>query len=178
VDLTKYGNRFTSTAGEDAGGRFSQQDSLNVIDDPRGYRYAYAHCNPVNHTDPIRRSICTLTIQGLVLGLGAAFFATLAATGGGVVLGSVISAEVAGGISAAMGGAGVTVEFLAGIFCDQREGRPLGTAAWIGIVAGASGVVLTLVALRTPAPSTKRTLNLSAAVLFVAMVVLIIIGES
>ena len=53
----------------------------------------------------------------------------------------------------------------------------MGTAAWLGIVAGASGVVLTVVALRTPAPSTKRTLNLSAAVLFVAMVVLIIIGE-
>lgn len=73
-------------------------------------------------------------------------------------------------------GAGVTVEFLDGISCDQC-GETLDMATWIGIIAGWSGVVLTLVALRTPAPSTKRTLNLSAAVLFVVMVVLIIIGE-
>ncbi|GAB7038779.1 MULTISPECIES: RHS repeat-associated core domain-containing protein [Catenuloplanes] len=114
-DLTKFGKRWY-----DAGtGRFTQQDSLNLIGDPaQGNRYAYAGCNPVNYVDPTGQAVCSLVIQTLVYGLGAAAFAAIAAAGGGVILGVAISASTAGGIAAGLTGAGVTAGFLSSIFCD------------------------------------------------------------
>ena len=47
--LVKFGKRWYDTNT----GRFTQQDSLNVIGEPdSGNRYAYAGDNPVNYTDP------------------------------------------------------------------------------------------------------------------------------
>lgn len=60
---------------------------------------------------------CDLVIQGLVYGLGAAFFGALAAAGGGVVLGVAIGADIAGGIAAALAGGTATAAYLSSIFC-------------------------------------------------------------
>lgn len=47
--LIKFGKRWYDTTT----GRFTQQDSLNVIGDPAtGNRYAYANDNPINNIDP------------------------------------------------------------------------------------------------------------------------------
>lgn len=113
--FTKFGKRWYNSNQ----GRFTQQDSLSFIGDPQnGNRYAYAGCNPTSYIDPTGQGICSLTIQAAVYALGAAVFGVLAATGGGVILGVAISASTAGGIAAAMGGAGAGAAFLAEIFCD------------------------------------------------------------
>jgi RHS repeat-associated protein len=75
--LTKFGERYYDPNL----GRFTQQDSINVVGDPsHGNKYAYAGCNPTTNTDPTGRSAdCVYAVIGLVLSVGlfeAAVFAT------------------------------------------------------------------------------------------------------
>ena len=86
----KLGQRFYDVSN----GRFTQQDSLEVLADPtRGNRYEYVRSNPVNYVDPTGMDInwCAFAIVGLAISLGGLGFAgaaiaaeglTIAATGG------------------------------------------------------------------------------------------------
>jgi RHS repeat-associated protein len=66
--LVKFGKRWYDPAL----GRFTQQDSLNLIGDPaRGNRYAYAGCNPVTTIDPTGQlsQDCVIHIVATVVGV-------------------------------------------------------------------------------------------------------------
>lgn len=113
--LYKYGTRYYDSRL----GHWTQQDpNPGGIDNPSTTnRYTYTGNNPCNHTDPTGRDFCTFAVASLVLGLGAAFFGVLAATGGGVVLGVALTAEQAGVLTGLLAGGSAIEGFLGSVFC-------------------------------------------------------------
>lgn len=115
--LIKFGHRWYDTTL----GRFTQQDSLEFLNDPtRANRYAYAGDNPINNIDPTGLVDCDAAAAGA--GFLGAVVGGLFGAFSGAAAGPVGSAV--GAVSGAISGARNAAEFT-GAACESDSDEPI-----------------------------------------------------